>query len=128
MVSRKKTNVIPTVEHAVEQPPEQPLIPNDAPIPPVPSDSTLRRSTSGVERESERYSKGGAKSGAGKGGSGKSFKGSSSEETSASKPMKRKKKMKGYELKGMGIREPSRYKPNKKKTAKKGTHKIVRRK
>jgi hypothetical protein len=132
MAPRKKTTVVPPVEPAIEQPPEQPVIRNDVPVP------TLNAIPVRVERDSDKRpstvrrastGKGGAKSGGGKGAPSRSSSSSRNQGTSTTKRKKKKKSTKKVTAKGplLGGRksEPSK-KTKRKASAKRFTKRAVR--
>ena len=121
MVPRKKS--APKEEPTIEQPPEQPLIENAAPVLPAPA---LNVTPVRVERPADRpssnvrtTSKGGGKSSSGKGSSGKGFRVSGGGQSQGTVAHKLKKKKK---FKIMGVSDPTLgYKSIKKKTTTKKT-------
>ena len=126
MAPRKKANVVPPVEPATEQPPEQPVIRNDVPAPtlnaiPVRVERNNNMQPSTVRRPS-KSNKGGAKSGNGKGVPSRNSSSSRNQGTSTTK-RKKKKSEKSFMVKGKGNSQGElKYRPSK-KTKKKATAK-----
>lgn len=126
MASRKKADVVPTVEPTIEQPSEQPVTANVAPVPslnvaPIKVERPAAARPSSSVRVPSKGNKGGAKSGGGKGSPNRGSGSGHYQETSTSKKKKKKAKKKGLKVMGSLLGE-GKYRPSKKAT-KKGAQK-----